>query len=380
MISDGRNSTSLGHVVDINPSVSIKKGKVVSFVPMDALQPFERKISNLQQREYNGGSKFQNLDTLLARITPCLENGKTAFVDILEPNEIGAGSTEFIVLRAKNDITDSKFIYYLATSPKFRAHAIQAMIGTSGRQRVQTDQLARFQFDLPTLRIQREFANILSSIDEKIELNRRMNDSLEKIGQVLFKHYFIDNPETKSWKSAKVGSLFDLTMGLSPKGGSYNFEGEGVPLLNGAADFKNGKIKPTRHTSKPTRISKIGDIIFCIRGTIGNVTIGYGQYCLGRGVAALTPNADASSYVYFSTTRAIIEMTSAASGSVIKGLSKSDISDRKILMPQKGLLRVFESLTCPLIQRLKVNADEIYVLTSLRELLLPQLMPGKIKI
>lgn len=101
----------LGDIIDFNPVEKLPKGSIAKKIAMEQLQPFTRKITNYEIASFNGGSKFKNSDTLLARITPCLENGKTAYVDILKANEIGFGSTEFIVLREKDKLTDSKFIY-----------------------------------------------------------------------------------------------------------------------------------------------------------------------------------------------------------------------------------------------------------------------------
>ena len=106
--------------IEFNPRMSIKKGTIATKVAMDKLQPFTKKIPDTEKAPFSGGSKFRNGDTIMARITPCLENGKTAFVDILGEDEIAFGSTEFIVMRAKEGVSDPQFIYYLATSPSFR--------------------------------------------------------------------------------------------------------------------------------------------------------------------------------------------------------------------------------------------------------------------
>ena len=114
----------------------------------------------------------------MARITPCLENGKTAMVSVLEENEIGFGSTEYIVFRAKEKISDPFFVYYLITSSAIREPAIKSMVGSSGRQRVQSDVIANLMLRLPPLQVQKQIGTILSSIDDKIELNNRINDNL----------------------------------------------------------------------------------------------------------------------------------------------------------------------------------------------------------
>lgn len=164
--------------IEFNPRLTIKKGAIATKIAMDKLKPFTKKIQETEKAEFSGGAKFCNGDTIMARITPCLENGKTAYVDILEENEIAFGSTEFIVLRAKEGISDSQFVYYLAVSPYFRNIAIKSMVGSSGRQRVQQNVLDDMPLVVPPLEIQREIGAYLAGIDEKISLNERINDNL----------------------------------------------------------------------------------------------------------------------------------------------------------------------------------------------------------
>ena len=172
----------LSDVIQFNPVEHLSKGTYCKKVPMEYLCPFTRHISSYQDNvAFTGGSKFRNGDTLLARITPCLENGKTAKVDFLNENEIAFGSTEFIVLRAKPGMTDENFIYYLATSPDFRNIAIKSMVGSSGRQRVQQNVLENTIIELPDLSTQKQIAQILSSLDDKIEVNTRINRNLENM-------------------------------------------------------------------------------------------------------------------------------------------------------------------------------------------------------
>ena len=103
---------------------------------------------------------------------------KIAQVNILEEDEIGFGSTEYIVFRAKSGITDKDFVYYLVTSPIVRGPAIKSMVGSSGRQRVQVDVVKALELDLPDIDNQRKIASILKSLDDKIELNNRINRNL----------------------------------------------------------------------------------------------------------------------------------------------------------------------------------------------------------
>ena len=164
--------------VEFNPRLNLKKGTIATKVAMDKIQPFTKKIPTTEQAEYAGGSKFCNGDTIMARITPCLENGKTAFVDILADGEVAFGSTEFIVMRAREGISDPQFVYYLATSPAFRNVAIKSMVGSSGRQRVQQGVLDELELTVPPLTEQKKIGGLLATIDQKIAHNNKINDNL----------------------------------------------------------------------------------------------------------------------------------------------------------------------------------------------------------
>lgn len=168
----------LSEIADFNPRESIKSGSVAKKVAMDKLQPFCRDIPEYEYALFSGGAKFRNGDTIMARITPCLENGKTAKVSFLDDGEVGFGSTEFIVFRAKKDVSDEDYLYYLVCSPTVRDPAIKSMVGSSGRQRVQTDVVQNLEIDVPDLKTQRRIGSILRSIDDKIALNNKINDNL----------------------------------------------------------------------------------------------------------------------------------------------------------------------------------------------------------
>jgi len=168
---------TISDIADINPRESISKGSIVKKIPMEALQPFTRDISSFQLERFNGGSKFRNLDTIMARITPCLENGKIALVSCLNEGEVGFGSTEYIVFRAKEG-TDPYFLYYLICSPLVRDPAIKSMVGSSGRQRVQTDVVENLQIAIPDYCTQKKIGEFLKAIDDKIHLNTTINKNL----------------------------------------------------------------------------------------------------------------------------------------------------------------------------------------------------------
>lgn len=173
-----RKKASLSDYIEVNPRETIAKGCIAKKIGMDRLQPFCRDISEYELSEFTGGSKFRNGDTIMARITPCLENGKIAMVNILDEEEVGFGSTEFIVFRAKGNLTTPEFVYYLVSSSLIREPAIKSMVGSSGRQRVQTDVIENLEISFPSLPEQAKIAGILKSLDDKIALNLKINNNL----------------------------------------------------------------------------------------------------------------------------------------------------------------------------------------------------------
>ena len=168
----------LSEIVRFNPTETIKKGSLAKKIAMEKLQPFCRDIPGYETAEYSGGTKFRNGDTIMARITPCLENGKTANVNILSENEVGFGSTEYIVFRSIDGLSDSDFIYYLVCSPFVREPAIKSMVGSSGRQRVQTDVLEKLALSVPPLNEQIQIGAVLRALDDKIAQNTQINHNL----------------------------------------------------------------------------------------------------------------------------------------------------------------------------------------------------------
>ena len=167
----------LSDIADFNPRESLPKGTIAKKVAMDKLQPFCRDIPSYELEAYSGGTKFRNGDTIMARITPCLENGKTAKVNVLDEGEIGFGSTEYIVFRAKENV-DEDYLYYLVCSNEVREPAIKSMVGSSGRQRVQTDVLQNLNIAVPSFDIQKKIGSFLRDIDDKIALNNKINKNL----------------------------------------------------------------------------------------------------------------------------------------------------------------------------------------------------------
>lgn len=167
LVPKGWKLIALSEAYEINPSRKLKKSTVAPYVDMAAVATRGHTVERVIAREAGSGSKFVNGDTLLARITPCLENGKTAFVDLLNEGDVGWGSTEFVVLRPKAPLSPYHG-YLLCRHPAFRDHAIQSMSGTSGRQRIQNDVLGRYVVAMPTSDICDVFGKAVGAIQQNI--------------------------------------------------------------------------------------------------------------------------------------------------------------------------------------------------------------------
>ena len=170
LIPKGWRATTLREAFEINPRRPLRKGAPAPYLDMASVPTSGHVPTPPADREFSSGTKFQNGDTLLARITPCLENGKTAHVDFLDDGQIGWGSTEFIVLRPKAPLTPY-FGYLLARQRDFRAFAIQAMTGTSGRQRVELGQLDQFLLTIPDEAVAAAFGSFVEPIRKAISAN-----------------------------------------------------------------------------------------------------------------------------------------------------------------------------------------------------------------
>jgi len=158
-IPEGWQVKRLDAIIDFDPSVRVREG-VNPFVPMTSLSTTSMIVGEIELREARNGSKFSQGDTLLARITPCLENGKTGFVDFLKDGHTGVGSTEFIVMRGRT--VPATFVQLLARSEPLRAHAIKSMSGATGRQRVRRESLEQFEIAAPPPSALRRFDTAVS--------------------------------------------------------------------------------------------------------------------------------------------------------------------------------------------------------------------------
>ena len=363
----------LSDIAEFNPKESIKKDRMAKKISMEKLQPFCRDIPGYEIAAFTGGTKFRNGDTIMARITPCLENGKRAQVSILDDDEVGFGSTEYIVFRAKKNMTNADFLYYSVCSPMVREPAVKSMVGSSGRQRAQINVIERIEVAVPPLEEQQKIGSILRALDDKIELNNRINDNLEKQAQAIFKSWFIDYEPfngmvPSTWKEYRLVDFLPVITGKknanvsSDKGqypffscsqniawtDNYSFEGNAI-LVAGNGDFNvkwyNGKFEAYQRTY---------------------VLIPY--------------NPRYTSWLYYAVKYNLAEITSAARGSVIRFITKGNLENFSFLAPREldkcEIIDTFSTINHAIEQRVQEN----YRLQALRDYLLPRLMSGEINV
>jgi len=184
-LPEGWERKYIPEVIDINPSEKVQKGTPIRYVPMAGLSTTNMTIdlTESETRTTPTPVRYRNGDVLLARITPCLENGKTGFVNFLAPDETACGSTEFIVLRGR--LVSPYFTYCLARTHVFRETAIKSMIGASGRQRVQPACFDEFVVDRPRSVIREQFDKSISPIFQQIAILERQSNQLAKARNLL---------------------------------------------------------------------------------------------------------------------------------------------------------------------------------------------------
>lgn len=366
--------------IDFNPRLSLKKGDIATKVAMDKLKPFTKKIPETEKAEFNGGAKFCNGDTVMARITPCLENGKTAYVDMLDDGEIGFGSTEFIVMRAKTGISDPQFVYYTAINQVFRNVAVKSMVGSSGRQRVQQSVLEELELSVPDLDEQRRIGDFLAKIDEKIALNDRINDNLADLLQTIYQGRFGNDI-----LAVNQGVLSDIC--------SYSTDKVAVSELNVRTYFStenmlSGKAGSTEATSLPTTSQTTachkGDtLISNIRPYFKKIVYCEDKCGCSTDVLCFTPSQPCYSAYLFSTLYAdkfFAFMVAGSKGTKMPRGDKQQIMTYPVVLPSEEELAGFNTIASPLLEQIYSNRAENKRLSILRDTLLPKLMSGEIDV
>lgn len=381
----------LSDIAEFNHREFLPKGTIAKKVAMDKLQPFCRDIPSYEIEAFNGGTKFRNGDTIMARITPCLENGKTAKVNVLEENEVGFGSTEYIVFRAKRGV-DVDYLYYLITSPLVREPAIKSMVGSSGRQRVQTDVLQNLEILLPTYDEQKKIGSVLHDLDDKIAINTRINKNLEQQAQALFKSWFLDYEPwdgfvPDSWNSGKLGDFAEIKRGGSPRPIQEYLSDSGLRWLKISdvtslqtpfvIDIKDHIIEAG---VRKTVFLKAGSLVLSNSATPGVPKILDVDSCIHDGWLYFPESKFSKEYLYLYFKYIRQQLVNLSNGSVFNNLKTDILKGYPTILPDKDTLRRFDDIVVPMFLQMQNLTRESHKLADMRNALLPKLMSGELDV
>ena len=410
----------LTEFMEFNPKVDVQKNQEYSFVEMPDLEPGRKLVYPSGKRKPNGLTKFQNGDTLFAKITPCLENGKISQVQGLESN-IGVGSTEFFVFRGKENLSDNDFVHYLLKWYSVKRYAEKNMSGSAGHQRVPADCLHNLKLHLPPYQENKKIGALLSCLDNKIENLQRQNQTLEKIAQTLFKQWFVDfnfpdkngkpykdnggemvgselGEIPKGWKTTRLKNMLQVKHGFAFKGEFITTEETDKILVTPGnfqigGGFKNAKFKYYSDENIPkdyilkkndliitmTDLSKEGDTLGfpAFIPKIENKLILHNQR-----VGLVEANKVDTVFLYFLLCRREYRshILATASGSTVRHTSPSRIYDFEFALPSENTLDLFSGTVRKLIRKMQMSSEQIQTLTKTRDTLLPKLMSGQIRV
>ena len=335
------------------------------------------------------------------------------------PNNFLA-STGFAVISGKEDLALTDFIYWFLAQDHIVDH-LQTLAeqNTSAYPSIRPSDIERLELKLPPLPEQRAIAHILGTLDDKIELNRRMNETLEEMARAIFKSWFVDFDPVRAkmdgswrrgeslpgmpaemyelfpsrlvdselgeipegWGVGTVGDCFHLTMGQSPPGRTYNDEGEGLPFFQGCSDF--GFRYPTnrRFCTAPTRIAESEDTLVSVRAPVGDINKAWERCCIGRGLAALKHKSGSPSFTYYSVWAIQQEIQQYEhTGTVFGAINKEQFKALKTVEPKLAAVDLFETFVLPLDERIRLNVSESRTLAGLRDTLLPKLISGELRV
>ena len=308
--------------------------------------------------------------------------------------------------------TDARYIYYVMCSTECRNEVLASATGTTVKH-TSPDRIKRFRFSLPPLQEQRTIAHILGTLDDKIELNRRMNETLEASARALFKSWFVDFDPVRAkmegrhtglpqdiadlfpdrlvdsemgeipegWEVTSLKDCMSLTMGQSPPGSTYNGRGVGLPFFQGRSDFGFRYPERRRFCSAPTRIADPEDTMVSVRAPVGDINMAWERCCIGRGVAALRHRSGSSSFTYHSVWAMQRELRKYEhTGTVFGAINKGQFEALKVIEPEPRVVSAFDSMSRHLDARTRSNVSESRALAALRETLLPKLISGETRV
>lgn len=390
-------------VIEVNNYPSLEKGKEQTYVAMKNLYPYHRKIKDKSKKEYKySAPRFKNNDTLFPKMSRCLEIGKTAYVDILEEGEIAFGSTEFMVMRPKDNTILPKFVYYAVRREDIRKHALSWATGsTARRQRISTDLFDNLTIKVPPIEEQREIIGFLDAIDTKIENNIHTNSLLEELSQTLFRSWFVDfdlyndeefvyDPELemeypKHWEKRPLNSVANFLNGIRWQNHEAQDEHkETLPVIK-IEELRNGIQEDSDKVSKKQAPEKYyieaGDVVFSWSASLVLDVWKGDEGFLNQHLFKVT-SEDYPRWFYYSWInhhlnrfQRIAESKKTTMGHIKRG----HLEEAKVLVPDEKTLDNMTEIMAPIFELQVSNGEENATLAELRDTLLPKLMLGQVR-
>jgi len=312
----------------------------------------------------------------------------------------------------RHDLADIDYLYWLFLWKPFNQSLCNSASGTKILH-TSPGRIEEFQFSLPPLPTQRAIARILGSLDDKIELNRRQNATLEALARAIFQSWFVDFDPVRAkaegrvptemdaataalfpdgfdvvdgrevprgWKTGRLVEIADITMGQSPPGDTYNEQLDGLPFYQGARDFDFRFPDRRVFCTSPTRLAKAGDVLLSVRAPVGRLNVSNEECAIGRGVASLRLRKMHGGFLYYLllATQAQWEKYNAE-GTVFGSVSKDDVQKFPITIPDWNLIQQFNQIIRSTDLRIALNHYQSRTLAALRDTLLPRLLSGELR-
>ena len=366
-----------------------------------------RHITREHFDEWTQKSEPEPFDVVLSR--RC-NPGETGFVP--KGLEFALGQN-LVLLRANGTRVFKPFLRWLVRGPQWWEQVGKYINVGAVFDSLKCADIPEFQLWIPPIPEQRIIAHILGTLDDKIELNRRMNETLEEMARALFKSWFVDFDPVRAkmegretglpdhladlfpdrlvdselgeipegWEVTSLKDCMSLTMGQSPPGSTYNGRGVGLPFFQGRSDFGFRYPERRRFCSAPTRIADPEDTMVSVRAPVGDINMAWERCCIGRGVAALRHRSGSSSFTYHSVWAMQRELRKYEhTGTVFGAINKGQFEALKVIEPEPRVVSAFDSMSRHLDARTRSNVSESRALAALRETLLPKLISGETRV
>lgn len=346
-------------------------------------------------------------DVVLAMDRPWIEAG-------LKRAAVGSQDVPSLLIQRTSrlrgtDELDTAFLRYVVGSQTFTQYILSVQTGTAVPH-ISPAQIRAFSFFLPPLAEQRAIAHILGTLDDKIELNRRRNQTLEAMARALFKDWFVDfgpvrarmecrkpylpreiwnlfperlddEGKPEGWEMQTVGDCFHLTMGQSPPGDTYNDAGDGLPFFQGRTDFGFRYPVNRKFCSAPARVANAEDTLVSVRAPVGDINLAWEKCCVGRGVAGVRHISDGRSFTYHAIWSMQDELKQFEhTGTVFGAINKKQFEAIAFVEPSPDLIAAYENHAGRLDDAVRRHIEDSRTLVQLRDTLLPKLISGELRI